>query len=348
MVNDILFEKYNISFGKISDWYDQQDKACPKVIITDENVFSAQQSAFNDVFQGVPHLVLPAGEQAKSLDALARVYDFFAEQKLNRAATVMAVGGGVIGDLTGFAAATYLRGINCIQIPTSLLAMVDSSIGGKTGINSAFGKNLIGTFTLPEAIFVDNHFLKTLPKREFKAGIAEIIKYALLGEKSLLQLLESNVFNQNIEEVIKLSILKKLTFVEEDFRDIKQSSGRVFLNLGHTFAHAIEAEAKYKDILHGEAVAIGLLMAAKFSEKLGFLDSSVCAQIKQILIEYELPTHLPFPVSSTDLVNRMNWDKKRAAEGIRLVLLKGIGQPFLYNNIDSNMLIDLCKEFGAV
>jgi 3-dehydroquinate synthase len=274
-------------------------------------------------------LVLPPGEETKSLESLGRVLDFLAEQRLDRTGVLFAVGGGVIGDLGGFAAAAWLRGIDFVQVPTTLLAMVDSSVGGKTGINIAAGKNLVGAFHQPRGIFVSTNLLATLPPREFAAGIAEVIKYGLLGDAALFAQLEKvplTVASAELVAVIRRCCALKARIVEADERETAKDGGRALLNLGHTFAHAVENVAGYGAYLHGEAVAIGLCAAARLSRELGHLSAEDVGRVEAVLAAHALPTRLREPLPVVALMAAAARDKKVRAGLPRFVVMRNPGE----------------------
>ncbi|HRJ48461.1 MAG TPA: 3-dehydroquinate synthase family protein, partial [Opitutaceae bacterium] len=255
-------------------------------VLTDAHLRAVQGKALGEMFGEAPMLAVEAGENAKSITTLGRVLEFLAEQRLDRGGVLFAVGGGVIGDLGGFAAASYLRGIGFYQVPTTLLAMVDSSVGGKTGINLDAGKNLAGAFHQPRGVFIATDLLRTLPAREFAAGMAEVIKYGLLGDAELFAQLERRLLtvdSPGLAEVIRRCCALKARIVEADERELAQEGGRALLNLGHTFGHAIEQVAGYGTYLHGEAVAIGLNAAAQLSVKLGALPPADAPRIEAVL-----------------------------------------------------------------
>ena len=243
----------------------------------------------------VCEVILPDGEQYKNLDTVNQIFTSLLENRFDRSSTLIALGGGVVGDMTGFAAASYQRGVNFIQIPTTLLSQVDSSVGGKTGVNHPLGKNMIGAFYQPKAVIIDVDTLDTLPNREFSAGMAEVIKYGLLGNENFLSFIENNVdFLMNkkkstLIDAIYQSCNDKANIVAEDELE---AGKRALLNLGHTFGHAIENSMGYGNYLHGEAISIGMYMAAVMSEKEGFIDQSQVSRVKSILENCELPTRL--------------------------------------------------------
>jgi len=274
-------------------------------------------------------LVLPAGEAQKTFDNAGRVLDWLLESQLPRDGLVVALGGGVIGDLAGFAAAICHRGVDVIQLPTTLLAQVDSSVGGKTGVNHPRGKNLIGAFHQPRVVVADLDTLKTLPRRELLAGIAEVIKYGLLGDATFFGQLESN-----LDALLALDPATLAATVGHCCRmktrivaqDELESGPRALLNLGHTFGHAIEAHVGYEGWLHGEAVAVGLCMAADLSERLGWLSVVDAARAQALVARAGLPTRPPKDLPPQRFLELMGHDKKVKAGKLRLVLLKALGQ----------------------
>ncbi|MEO6245124.1 MAG: 3-dehydroquinate synthase, partial [Opitutaceae bacterium] len=282
-------------------------------VVTDERVVAAQAAALRAMFDDAPVLALEAGEGAKSLAGFGRVLDFLAAAKLDRGGALFAVGGGVMGDLGGFAAASFLRGVDFFQMPTTLLAMVDSSVGGKTGINIAAGKNLVGAFHQPRGVFIATDLLATLPPREFAAGMAEVIKYGLLGDPALFAQLEKTpltLASQDLAAVIRRCCALKATIVEADERETAKEGGRALLNLGHTFGHAIENVAGYGEYLHGEAVAIGLCAAAHLSQRLGAIGAAEVARVERVVAAHALPVRLRAPLAYAELHAAMTRDKK--------------------------------------
>jgi 3-dehydroquinate synthase len=282
-------------------------------------------------------LVLPAGETQKNFETAGRVLDWLLETRLPRDGLVVALGGGVVGDLAGFAAAICQRGVDFIQLPTTLLAQVDSSVGGKTGVNHARGKNLIGAFHQPRVVIADLDTLKTLPRRELLAGVAEVLKYGLLGDAAFFAQLESTLEAVLALEPATLAATvghccrMKTRIVGEDERE---SSTRALLNLGHTFAHAIEAHAGYEGWLHGEAVAVGLCMAADLSERLGWLPVVDAARVKALVARAGLPTRPPSGLSPQRFLELMGRDKKVKGGRLRLVLLRAIGEAVVTADFD--------------
>lgn len=296
-------------------------------------------------------LVLPAGEAQKTLDNAGRVLDWLLESRLPRDGVVIALGGGVIGDLAGFAAAICQRGVDLLQLPTTLLAQVDSSVGGKTGVNHARGKNLIGAFHQPRAVITDLDTLKTLPRRELLAGVAEIIKYGLLGDADFFRQLESS-----LDALLGLDPATAAATVGHCCRmktrivtlDERESGARALLNLGHTFAHAIETHAGYEGWLHGEAVAVGLCMAADLSQRLGWLPAADAARARALVQRAGLPTRPPKDLSPQRFLELMGHDKKVKGGHLRLVLLRAIGEAAVTADFDSAQLQRTLEQFCSV
>jgi 3-dehydroquinate synthase len=289
----------------------------------------------------VDTLQLPDGEKFKNLETLNKIFDQLLQKKHNRTTTLVALGGGVVGDMTGFAAACYQRGVNFVQVPTTLLAQVDSSVGGKTAVNHPMGKNMIGAFYQPQAVVVDTATLDTLPDREFRAGVAEVIKYGLIADADFFVWLEQNIealMNRDREVLafaIERSCQNKADVVAQDERE---GGIRAILNLGHTFGHAIETAQGYTDWLHGEAVAAGMVMAADLSYRRGILAQSELERIKLLLQGCGLPVSAPGNIPSQQFLELMSVDKKVVDGSLRLVLLNGIGCAQVSSDIDPDML----------
>ena len=298
--------------------------------------------------EGLDHctLILEDGEQYKTFDNVARVLDALARLGASRDATLIALGGGVIGDLGGFAASCWMRGIDFIQMPTTLLAMVDSSVGGKTGVNLPAGKNLVGAFHQPRAVFIDTSTLASLPDREFIAGLAEVIKYGAIGDASFFAWLETHADRllardlDALNEAIATSCRHKAGVVARDERELGE---RALLNFGHTFGHAIEVEAGYGEILHGEAVAIGMLLAARLSSALGLADVDDADRLQRLLERFGLPTQIPSGHSSSRLLERMRLDKKSVSGAMRLILWRGIGKAEVVAGVDEALIEESLK-----
>jgi 3-dehydroquinate synthase len=298
----------------------------------------------------VAPLILPDGERYKTLDTVAGVLDALVQQRMNRDACVAALGGGVIGDLAGFAAACYQRGIDFVQVPTTLLAQVDSSVGGKTGVNHPGGKNLIGAFHQPRAVVSDTDTLRTLPPRELRAGLAEVIKYGLVADYSFLEWIEANLDAMlgldaaALVHAIRRSCEIKAGIVAEDERE---HGRRALLNLGHTFAHAIETAAGYGEWLHGEAVGAGMLMATDLSRRLGWLDDPDVARVLALLRRAGLPLAAP-PIGAGRARELMGMDKKVLAGRIRLVLMRRLGDGLVSGEYPPEALDETLRaHFGA-
>jgi 3-dehydroquinate synthase len=284
---------------------------------------------------GVTPIILPDGEAHKNWESLNLIYDVLLASRCDRGTTVVALGGGVIGDLAGFAAATYQRGVPFIQVPTTLLSQVDSSVGGKTGINHPRGKNMVGAFWQPKLVLADTDTLKTLPDRELSAGMAEVIKYGLIRDLPFLGWLEANMDGllardgELLGYAIERSCVNKAEVVAADELETAREGGRALLNLGHTFGHAIETGMGYGEWLHGEAVAAGTMMALELSHRLGWLPAGDVARVRTLLQRARLP------VKGADLgaaryLELMSHDKKVVAGNLRLVLLKTLGHAVTY------------------
>lgn len=319
------------------------------MIVTNDTIaplYAAQlQSALGD-FE-VATVTLPDGERYKDLATLDRVYDALLAHGFDRDCTVIALGGGVVGDMAGFAAATYQRGVAYIQVPTTLLALVDSSVGGKTGVNHPRGKNMIGAFHQPQCVIADPGALHSLPDCELRAGIAEIIKYGLIDDYPLFEWLERQMpailarDPDTLGEVIEASCRNKARIVAADERE---SGQRALLNLGHTFAHAIETATGYSSWLHGEAVAVGLCMAARTSMHCGGIDAEAFARVESLVHAAGLPTAPP-AITPERFRELMAVDKKARGGHIRLVLLRGLGDAVVSQDFDDAALARTLDEY---
>lgn len=283
------------------------------------------------------------GEQYKTLKTIEDILEHCFEHKLNRSSILIAFGGGVIGDMTGFAASVYQRGIDFIQIPTTLLSQVDASVGGKTGVNNKFGKNLVGAFHQPRAVYIDPHFLSTLPKREFGAGIAEIVKMAVCFNKDFFEWLEQNDLNdsENIKTAIAKSVQTKAWVVSQDE---KEKGLRAALNYGHTFGHVIENETNYETYLHGEAVGIGMCMANEVSVKLKLMSEDEAIRVKNLLKKYNIPTTYDIR-DVEDFYDHFFLDKKSLDDKIKFILAVGIGDCKITDEISKKDIIEVLKGF---
>lgn len=293
-------------------------------------------------------VILPDGEEYKTLETVNRIFDALLEQRFDRHATLIALGGGVIGDITGFAAATYQRGINIIQVPTTLLAQVDSSVGGKTGVNHPLGKNMIGAFHQPQCVISDTDTLNTLDDRQFSAGLAEVIKYGLINDIEFFAWLEDNMGSllqrdpNAITYAIERSCQDKADIVAADE---KEQGQRALLNLGHSFGHAIETGMGYGNWLHGEAVAVGMLLAAALSSAMGWININDVARIDTLLKQARLPVRAPSSMSAQRFIDLMSVDKKVIDGNLRLVLLKNIGHAIITDEFNPDKVLSILDEY---
>lgn len=301
------------------------------LVVSNETVAPLYLQALEDSLADVQiqTLILPDGEQFKNLECWTRIINKLVEIRATRDITLITLGGGVIGDMGGFAAACYMRGIHFIQVPTSLLAQVDASVGGKTGFNHPQGKNLVGAFHQPVSVLVDIDTLKTLPEREFSAGMAEVVKIAAIRDEAFLDWLECNAPGINAREpetlinMISRSIQNKADVVSEDERE---AGVRALLNFGHSFAHALETLTDYKKYLHGEAVAIGMMVATRLSQQRGLCAPGFSDRLGKLLQSFGLPVNMPDNSHPEDILELMKLDKKVIAGAYRLILLKSAGQ----------------------
>ncbi len=314
------------------------------LVVSNETVaplYMAKVEAALDQFK-YKTLVLPDGEQYKNGETLNKVYDCLLSNQFDRNSTLIALGGGVIGDITGYAAATYQRGVHLIQIPTTLLSQVDSSVGGKTGINHPLGKNMIGAFYQPQAVIADTETLHTLEDRELSAGIAEIIKYGIIRDPDFFKWLETNVdkvLNRNavaLAYAIDRSCKNKAEVVSADERE---SGQRALLNLGHTFGHAIETGMGYGNWLHGEAVASGMVMAARMSKQLGWINNDELDRIINLIERAHLPVNAPDKLTPDRFLELMAIDKKVSDGVLKLILIKAIGEAVITTDYTEDNLL---------
>ena len=306
----------------------------PLAVVTDSNVgpLYAHQIADADCV-----ITVLAGEQHKTLATIQTIYDALLAAGLDRKGTIVALGGGVVGDMAGFAAATYMRGVDFVQCPTSLLSMVDASVGAKTGVDLPQGKNLVGAFKQPRAVLADISTLQTLPPEEFASGMAEVVKHGLIANPNLLARLEAGDWRltsvqspvSNLQSLIADAIRVKQDVVQED---PFEQGRRATLNLGHTFGHAIEQVSGYA-IRHGEGVAMGLVAAANLSARLGYGDPALQSRIEKVLTRLNLPTRIPADLPHEALFRAMGSDKKKAAGQLRFVLLRDIGDVFVTGDV---------------
>ena len=295
----------------------------------------------------VDHVLLPDGEKYKTLESLNLIFTALLQGNHGRDTTIIALGGGVIGDVAGFAAASYQRGVRLIQIPTTLLSQVDSSVGGKTAVNHELGKNMIGAFYQPSMVIIDTHTLGTLPKREVNAGLAEVIKYGAILDYEFFEWLEAHIDelvalnNESLQHCIARCCQIKADVVA---RDETEKGDRALLNLGHTFGHAIETHLGYGNWLHGEAVSTGMMMATALSEQLGDISVADVSRLEKLLARANLPTLSPDSMQPEDYLPHMMRDKKVLAGKLRLVLLKSLGQAYIVTDTDKDLVLNAIKR----
>jgi 3-dehydroquinate synthase len=295
-------------------------------------------------------ITIAAGEENKRLATVETICERLVEEGIDREGTIIALGGPVISSIAGFVAATYMRGINLVHCPTSLLAMVDTSIGGKVGINLTQGKNLIGIFKQPKAVIVDIATLQSLSPREFASGMAEVIKHSLIADPSLLEKVEQGDWQRKsgelqthlgeLQDIVAQAIQVKIKIVQEDPFDRER---RAVLNLGHTFGHAIESASGHH-LTHGEAVAIGLVAAANLSARLGYCDHSLQYRIEEILSRVSLPTRIPAGIGPEELLKAMRRDKKRQAGILRYILIRAVGEVFVSGKVSDDAVTETIQE----
>ena len=326
-----------------------KQKGVKLVCIADSNVLQKHPLAVEQMKSVAEIISISGGEGSKCFAKFAEICSQLAQMNIDRKSVIVAWGGGVIGDLAGFVASAYMRGIKFYQIPTTLLAMVDSSVGGKTGINIPEGKNLVGAFHQPQGVFADIDFLATLPEREFSAGVAEVVKCGILGDEKLFVDIENlseelSCKSSYLPEAICRCCALKAMVVAADERESASEGGRALLNLGHTFGHAIEKTAGYGKYLHGEAVAVGMVMASRLSKNLGFADC--CERIKKLLQKCNLPVEINYEVSEENFIEAITHDKKNSGGNLRFVLIEEIGRSKT-SNVAKENVVDVVKEFLA-
>lgn len=317
------------------------------VVITDSNVNKLYAKAISKAlakFDVLP-IIIPAGEKHKNLYTASAVYDMLVAESVHRDALIVAFGGGVIGDLAGFVAATYMRGVPFIQVPTTLLAQVDASIGGKTGVDHKNGKNLIGAFYQPKLVFIDTQLLNTLPPREVKTGLAEVVKYGVIKDKNIFDMLLNNpkATSKFWEEIITRCAKIKAEVVSKD--EYEKTGLRMILNLGHTFGHAIEAVSGFSRYTHGEAIALGMSAAARLSYKLGILKPDTLSPIETLLSKLKLPLSTDLPLEK--VFKALMLDKKVKSKKIRFVLPVSIGEVVIRDNVPEKLIKETLKEIGC-
>jgi 3-dehydroquinate synthase len=348
---DIAVTRNNL--GGVGAFARERSKAVTALVVTDEHVLPHAE----DVQRGLQASGFktglarrPAGEAQKSLAVAAELYDRLIDLPADRRTLVVAVGGGVIGDLAGFVAATYARGLDLLMVPTSLLAMVDSSVGGKVAVNHPRAKNLIGCFHQPRGVWIDSAVLATLPEREYKSGLAEVVKYGVILDAALFEHLETNVAAilrreaAVIEHIIVRCCQLKAEVVEKDERE--ESGLRAILNYGHTFAHAFETAAGYGGWLHGEAVAAGMVCASRLAERRGLIGAELTARQAKLLRAFDLPT-APQRWSIDDLLTAMRADKKALAGSMRFILPRRLGEVALFDDVPESDVRQVLAELAV-
>ncbi|STO55630.1 3-dehydroquinate synthase [Canicola haemoglobinophilus] len=350
---DLKERSYPIYIGEglLSDTQVYPLKKGDKVmIVTNPTIAQHYLSSVTETLEKIGCLVesvqLPDSEQYKTLESLDLIFTALLQANHGRDTTIIALGGGVIGDVAGYAAASYQRGVRFIQIPTTLLAQVDSSVGGKTAVNHKLGKNMIGAFYQPCTVIIDTLTLNSLPKREVNAGLAEVIKYGAILDHEFFVWLEQNINHLVIlEQAYLQQCIARCCQIKADVvaRDETEQGDRALLNLGHTFGHAIETHLGYGKWLHGEAVAAGMMMAAVLSEKLGDLSFNDVARLEKLLAQANLPTISPDTMNAEDYLPHMMRDKKVLAGKLRLVLLKSLGQAYVATDTDKEYVLDAIR-----
>lgn len=357
---DLAERAYDIAIGpgvlgQAGEWAQQRLKATHAFLITDVNVADRFASAVAESLRRaglrVDVVTLPAGETEKTPTRVYECWEALVRVHADRKTLVVAVGGGVIGDLAGFVAATYTRGLRFLQIPTTLLAHVDSSVGGKVGVNLPDAKNMVGAFWQPSGVLIDTRTLDTLPAREYAAGLAEVVKYGVILDPPFFELLETNVDSlrardpELLRRVIARCCQLKADVVRQDERE--ETGLRAVLNYGHTFCHAIETVTRYERFLHGEAVAIGMVCASRLAERLGRVSAELTQRQQRLLAALDLPISLP-PLPTADLIAAMQRDKKVEHGRLRFVLPTRLGHVELVSGIDDRLVADVLRAEGAV
>jgi 3-dehydroquinate synthase len=334
-----------------AELYSQHIQSRQVLVVTNETIAPLYLPKVLKSLQGydIQQAILPDGEQFKTLEVVVKIFDQLLTRKFGRNSTLIALGGGVIGDMGGFAAACYQRGISFLQIPTTLLAQVDSSVGGKTGVNHPLGKNMIGAFYQPQCVIADADVLDTLDDRQLSSGLAEVIKYGLIRDPEFFDWLENNMNALMIRDkkalafAIERSCINKAEIV---CQDETETSIRATLNLGHTFGHAIETGVGYGAFLHGEAIAIGTCQAADLSRRIGWLNDGDMARIVSLFKKAKLPVNPPAGMDALQFLDLMSVDKKNSDGKIRLILLEQIGRATLPTHVNQELLEMTLKNYG--
>jgi len=330
--------------GSVASLLESRIEARHVAVVTDEHLAESYGAPLRDSLRNAGWraelVVLPAGEETKTLETLEKLYESFLDAGLDRTGAVLALGGGVVGDTAGFAASTYKRGVDLVQLPTTLLAQVDSSIGGKVAVNLRRGKNLVGAFHQPRAVVADVAALETLPEGELAAGMAEVVKYAIIMDRPLFEELEQrNLATLKADDTLTEEIVTRCAAIKAKVvaADEKESGLRAILNCGHTFAHAIETVSRYRKLSHGEAVAVGLVAAARLAERLGVAQEPVSERVERLLPRYSLPVALRLdtakPVPSKELLEAMSHDKKVRDGKLRFILPVRIGEVRIVSDV---------------
>ncbi len=347
---------YDIEIGSgnlknVARFCDAEQDDAHAVIITDSNVDELYCEPIGDALQEagaqVDILVVDAGEQSKSPEVAADLWEQLLDQGADRKTVVIALGGGVVGDLAGFVAATFSRGLRFVQVPTTLLAQVDSSVGGKVGVNLPGGKNMVGAFWQPRGVVIDVAVLESLPEREFRAGLAEVVKYGVIQEAEFFAYLEKNVEAINKRDaavltyIVKRCCRLKADVVEQDERE--ETGLRSILNYGHTFGHAFDAGTGYEVLLHGEGVAIGMMCAARLAERLGRVDAGFVERQRKLLEAFRMPLDVP-DVERDELIELMYRDKKTERGKLRFVLPTRLGHVELVNNVEPGDILAALEQ----
>jgi 3-dehydroquinate synthase len=342
------------SLKVLGEWL--KERGCRHLaIIADGRVEALWGGTIREILEreGINYLFckVKPGERSKNLASARRLWNELAENKVDRGWWIASFGGGMIGDLAGFVAASYMRGLNFLQIPTTLLAQVDASIGGKVAIDHPKGKNLLGFFYQPRFVLVDVSFLLTLPQRQYRNGLAEVIKYGAIKDRELLKLLkeeEKRIKGKNddiLAEIVKRCVKIKADYVEKDEEDVLGI--RAQLNFGHTIGHILERESGYR-LLHGEAISIGMVFAGELSRRMGLLSQDDISFLKSILSSYGLPLKITFPISVERIIEGLIWDKKAKEGRIRFVLLRRLGEAFLCEDVPLELVKEVSSELGAM
>lgn len=337
-------EEYDVIVGNVEQLGNLlRERGLQKpIIVTDENVAGHHLKTLNLSLQEAGYesksIIIPVGEAHKNLDTVSNLWKSFLQQGLDRKSTVMALGGGVVGDLAGFAASTYMRGVNWVCVPTTLLSMVDASLGGKTGFDLPEGKNLIGSFYPPTLVLADPQLLNTLPEAEFISGLAEVVKHGIISDPELFNVCSGGLdcVKANLDQVVRHAMAVKIKVIEGD---PYEKEFRAALNLGHTVGHAVELVSKFQ-LRHGEAVAIGMVAEAKLAERLKVASKGLSDRLSQVLLSLGLPVHIPRQLSREEIIQAMRVDKKKNAKAIRFALPVEIGNVKLVDVTDLEMVLE--------